>query len=42
MTDAAERKKGVEAEREPNFLLAVRAFGNLRELAREEPSAPRR
>jgi hypothetical protein len=23
-------------------LLTVRAFGNLRELAREEPSAPRR
>jgi hypothetical protein len=99
MTDTTEGKKGVEAEREPNFLLApverrflpwaaqapaalgpprrhdgprrgrrprrlrdvtvldviglgivavmlalltVRAFGNLRELAREEPSAPRR
>jgi hypothetical protein len=48
----AEEKRGVEAEREPNFLLAryvavmlallgVRVFGNLRELAKEEPSAPR-
>ena len=54
-----ELKKGVEAEREPNFLLAPfaiglaiagvmlvlltgRAFQNLRELAKDEPAAPRR
>jgi hypothetical protein len=50
MSDGEERKRGVEAEREPNFLLArferrflpARVFGNLRELAKEEPSAARR
>ena len=51
MSDGTGGKKGVEAEREPNFLaIATAAIGlglglspyMLRELAREEPSAPRR